>query len=144
MILCDTSTIAKFYVFELESAAVRDRLDAEDTVCISELVRVELMGVFHRRLREGKWNRDEFLNAAGQFAADDMRGYWSWLPLDSTIVEAAAKIFTTLPTSVFLRASDCIHLVTAIHHDFAAIFTHDKHQTASAVTLGLEPVAIPA
>jgi predicted nucleic acid-binding protein len=144
VILCDTSTIAKFYVFELESAAVRTRLDAEDTVCISELVRVELMGVFHRRLRDGKWSRDEFLYAAGQFAADDIRGYWTWMPLDSTIVEAAAKTLTTLPTSVFLRASDCIHLVTAIHHNFAAIFTHDRHQTVAAATLGLEPVAIPA
>ncbi len=144
MILCDTSTIAKFYVFELESAAVRNRLDEEDAVCVSELVRVELMAVFHRRLREGKWNRDEFLNTAGQFAADDIRGYWTWMPLNTTIVDAAAKTFTTLPTSVFLRASDCIHLVTAIHHDFAAIFTHDKHQTVAAATLGLEPVTIPA
>ena len=144
MILCDTSTIAKFYVFELESAAVRTRLDAEDAVCVSELVRVELMGVFHRRLRDGKWSRDEFLNAAGQFAADDISGYWTWMPLNTTIVEAAAKTFTTIPTSVFLRASDCIHLVTAIHHNFPAIFTHDKHQTVAAATLGLESVAISA
>jgi len=144
VILCDTSTIAKFYVFEAESAAVRNRLDAEDAVCVSELVRVELMGVFHRRLRDGKWSREDFLNAAGQFAADDIRGYWSWMPLDTTIVEAAANTFTTLPTTVFLRASDCIHLVTAIHHNFAAIFTHDKHQTVAAASLGLEPVVIPA
>lgn len=144
MILCDTSTIAKFYVFEPESAAVRNRLEAEDAVCVSELVRVELMGVFHRRLRDGKWSRDDFLNAAGQFAADDLGGYWTWMPLDTTIVDAAAKTFTTLPTGVFLRASDCIHLVTAIHHNFSAIFTHDKHQAAAAGTLGLEPVAIPA
>ncbi len=144
MIVCDTSTIAKFYVFELESAAVRNRLDAEDAVCVSELVRVELMGIFHRRLRDGKWSRDEFLNAAGQFAADDISGYWTWMPLNSTIAEAAAKTFTTLPTSVLLRAADCIHLVTAIQHNFAAIHTHDKHQTAAAAALGLEPVAIPA
>ncbi len=144
MILCDTSTIAKFYVFELESAAVRNRLDAEDAVCVSELVRVELLGVFHRRLRDGKWSRDEFLNVAGQFAADDISGYWTWVPLNTTILEAAAKTFTTLPTSVFLRSSDCIHLVTAIHHKFAEIFTHDKQQKAAAATLGLEPVAIRA
>ncbi len=77
MILCDTSTIAKFCDFELESDAVRIRLDAEDAVCVSELVRVEIMGVFHRRLRDGKWSRDDFLNAAGQFAAEDIRGYWT-------------------------------------------------------------------
>ncbi len=144
MIICDTSTIAKFYVFELESAAVRDRLDTEDAVCVSELARVELMGVFHRRLRDGKWSHEEFLNAAAQFVADDIRGYWTWMSLDTAIVEAAAKTFTTLPSSVFLRSSDCIHLVTAIHHNFAAIFTHDKHQTVAAATLGLEPVAIRA
>ncbi len=102
------------------------------------------MGIFHRRLRDGKWSRDEFLNAAGQFAADDISGYWTWMPLNSTIAEAAAKTFTTLPTSVLLRAADCIHLVTAIQHNFAAIHTHDKHQTAAAAALGLEPVAIPA
>jgi predicted nucleic acid-binding protein len=144
VILCDTSTIAKFYVFERESAAVRTRLDAEDAVCVSDLVRVELMGVFHRRLRDGKWTRDEFLNTAGQFAADDIGGYWTWMPLNALIVEAAAKTFTTLPGSAFLRASDCIHLVTAIHHNFAAIFTHERHQTAAAATLGLEAVTIPA
>ncbi len=144
MILCDTSTIAKFYVFERESAAVRNRLDAQEAVCVSELVRVEIMGVFHRRLRDGKWSRDEFLHAAGQFGADDIGGYWTWMPLDTSIVEAAAKTFTTLPTSVFLRASDCIHLVTAIHHNFTTIFTHDRHQTAAAETLGLKPVAITA
>ncbi len=105
---------------------------------------MEIMAVFHRRLRAGKWSRDEFLNSAGQFAADDIGGFWTWMPLDTTIVEAAAKTFTTLPTSVFLRASDCIHLVTAIHHNFAAIFTHDKHQTVAAAALGVEPVAIAA
>ncbi len=41
----------------------------------------------------------------------------TWMPLNTTIVAAAATTFTTLPTSIFLRASDCIHLVTAIHHN---------------------------
>ena len=32
-------------------------------------------------------------------------------------------MFATLPASIFLRASDCIHLVTAIHHDFTEFMT---------------------
>lgn len=60
MIFCDTSTLAKYYVPEAESAAVRSRLDGEDEVVLSDLARAELMGVFHRRLREGKWTRAEF------------------------------------------------------------------------------------
>jgi len=142
MILCDMSTVAKFYVFEPESAAVRQRLEAEDEVCVSELVRLELMGVFHRRLREGKWTRADFLSAVRQFSTDDIGGYWTWLPLDSAIIEAAATIYTSLPETVFLRSADCLHLVTALHHNFAEIYTHDSHQTDAAAALGLKSVAI--
>ncbi len=39
MIFCDTSTGAKLYVPEPESEAVRQRLEAEDEVCVSELAR---------------------------------------------------------------------------------------------------------
>ncbi len=142
MIVCDTSTIAKFYIFEPESTAVRERLEREDAVCVSGLVRTELMGVFHRRLREGKWTRDEFSNAVRQFSSDDLSGYWTWLPLDDGVAEAAAKTFATLPADIFLRSSDCLHLVTAIRHNFAEVFTHDKHQTLAASALGLKAIVI--
>jgi predicted nucleic acid-binding protein len=142
MIFCDTSTLAKFYVFEPESAAVRRRLEAEDEVCLSELARLELMAVFHRRLREGKWTRTNFVSAIRQFSADDIGGFWTWLPLDSAIVESAATTYITLPEAVFLRSADCLHLVTALHHNFAEIHTHDKHQIDAAALLGLKPVTI--
>ena len=142
MIFCDTSTAAKLYVAELESEAVRQRLESEDEVCVSELMRAELMGVFHRRLREGKWTRDDFLVVTRQFSMDDIGGFWTWLPLDSAITEAAARTYTTLPESVFLRCADCLQLVTALHHDFSEVYTHDRHQTLAAPELGLKPVAI--
>jgi predicted nucleic acid-binding protein len=139
MILCDTSAIAKLYLAEKESPAMRLKLEAEDQVFISELGRAELMGVFHRQLREKKWTRDQFMTAIRQFTNDDLGGFWSWLSLDGTIVEAAAKIYTTLPDSVFLRSADCLHLVTAMHHGFPEIYTYDAHQTAAASALGLKP-----
>ena len=142
MIFCDTSTVAKLYVSEAESAAVRLRLEAEDEVCVSELARAELMAVFHRRLREAKWTRADFSATVRQFSADDIGGFWTWLPLDGVIIGAAANTFATLPDNVFLRSSDCLHLVTALHHNFTDVFTHDKHQTAAAATLGLNPVNI--
>jgi hypothetical protein len=94
MIFCDTSTLAKYYVPEYDSAEVRARLDKEDQVALSELARAELMGVFHRRLREHKWTKDEFLAVVRQFTKDDIGGYWSWLPLDGVIVEQSVKTFT--------------------------------------------------
>jgi hypothetical protein len=69
-------------------------------------------------------------------------GYWTWLPLDSAIIEAASTTYTTLPETVFLRSADCLHLVTALHYNFAEIYTHDSHQIDAASALGLKAVAI--
>lgn len=142
MIFCDTSTVAKLYVPEPESALVRKRLEDEDEVCISELARPELMGVFHRRLREGKWTHKDFNAALRQFSSDDIGGFWTWLPLDRTITEAAAQTCATLPDNIFLRCADSLHLVTALHHNFGEIHTHDKHQAVAASALGIRAVAI--
>jgi predicted nucleic acid-binding protein len=140
MIFCDTSAAAKLYVPELESRAIRRLLETEDEVCLSELARVELMAVFHWRLREKKWTRDQFLAAVRQFAHDDLGGFWTWLPLNPTIVNAAAKTYATLPDAVFLRSSDCLHLMTATNHRFDEIYTYDSHQAIAAPVLGLKPV----
>lgn len=142
MIFCDTSTVAKLYVPEPQSAAVGKVLGAASEVAVSDLARLELTGVFHRRLREGKWTRADFDAALRQFAHDDVAGFWTWLPLDSTIVTAATQTMQTLPPTVFLRSADCLHLVTAIHHGFAEIHTYDVHQIAAAAALGLKTIAI--
>lgn len=142
MIFRDTFFAAKLYVPEKESAAVRQLLEREDEVCLSELARPELMGVFHRRLREGKWPRTDFLAAVRQFSHDDIGGFWTWLPLAGPIVEAAAQTYTTLPDTVFLRSADCLHLVTALHHNFAQIHTYDLHQTRAAPALGLKAASV--
>jgi len=140
MIFCDTSAAAKLYVPEHESGAMRKLAEREDEVYVSELVRAELMGVFHRRWRERKWSRADFLTAVRQFSHDDIAGFWTWLPLDRPIVEAAGQTYTTLPDTVFLRTADCLHLVTALHHNFAEIYTYDAQQSAAASVLGLKPV----
>ena len=142
MLFCDTSTLAKYYVPESDSKAVRARLDDEDQVAFSELARSEIMGVFHRRLRERRWTKGDFLAAVRQFSKDDIAGYWTWLPLDGVIVEQTVKMFTTLPETILLRTADCLHLVTALHHGFSEIHTHDNHQIQAAPALGLTVVQI--
>jgi predicted nucleic acid-binding protein len=140
MIFCDTSAAVKIYVPERESNAVEHLFDSEDDICLSELARIEIMAVFHRRLREGLWNQTQFLTAIGQFSKDNLSGFWKWLPLDQSIMDAAAKIYTTLPGTVFLRSSDCIQVVTALHYNFTDIYTYDRHQTVAASSLGLKAV----
>lgn len=141
MIFCDTSTAAKLYVPERESAEVRRRLESEDEACVSELMRPELMGVFHRRLREGRWTRGDFLAATRQFQRDDVGGFWTWLKLDGALLRSAAEAYSTLPPATFLRTSDCIHLVTALQHRFGEICTYDMHQARAAAAFGLKAVA---
>jgi predicted nucleic acid-binding protein len=142
MIFCDTSTLAKYYVPEKESPEVRRHLDGEDQVALSELARAELMGVFHRRLREGKWTKSEFSIVIRQFSKDEIGGLWSWMPLDGVIVEQSVKTFITLPETIFLRTADCLHLVTAIHHGFTEIHTQDTRQIDAASALGLTAIPI--
>jgi predicted nucleic acid-binding protein len=143
MIFCETSAAVKIYSSEPESSAVKTLFEAEDELCLSELARLEVMSVFHRRLRVGIWDRTDFLSSVRQFSKDDLGGFWTWLPLDQSILQAAAKIYATLPSTVFLRSSDCIHLVTALHHNFAEIYTYDRHQSLAASSLGLKAVTAP-
>ena len=142
MIFCDTSALAKYYVDETGSAALRSRLDSEDAVLASELARVELMSVFHRRMREREWTREQFQAAANQLSRDDTAQYWTWLPLSSLIIGAASQSYLALPKKVFLRASDCLHLVTALHHGFEELCTFDRHQLAAAQALGLAVIKL--
>lgn len=142
MVFCDTSTLAKYYVPEAGSAAVRLRLDREDQVFASELARAELMAVFHRRLREGGWTRADFEAAVRQLNKDDNGGFWTWVPVDSDLMERVARTYDTLPETVFLRTADCIHLVSALRSGFTEICTHDRHQALAAPVLGLSPVLI--
>jgi predicted nucleic acid-binding protein len=140
MIFCDTSAIAKLYVLEKDSSAMRTILENDDQVFVSDLARAELMSVFHKQLREKIWTRDIFMEAVGQFSNDDIGGFWTWLPLDAIIIEASAKLYTTLPDTVFLRAADSLHLLTARHHGFTEIYTYDRHQTKASPSLGIKPL----
>ena len=98
--------------------------------------------MFHRRLREGQWTTADFQAAARQLQHHDVSGFWTWLPLDSAILEQASAVFLTLAPTVYLRAADCLHLVSALHYRFQDVYTHDKHQIAAATVLGLNPITI--
>jgi hypothetical protein len=100
------------------------------------------MGVFHRRVRERRWTRDDFRVVVRQFSRDDVVGYWTWIALETRIIEQVVRTYATLPDDVFLRTADCVHLVTALQNGFAEIHTHDAHQRAGAGALGLTTVTI--
>jgi predicted nucleic acid-binding protein len=141
-VFCDTSTLAKYYVNEAESDAVIARIDEAQEVTLSELARVELMSVFHRYWREGIWTREHFLNTSAQLDRDELRGVWTWLPLDRAIIMYSVHAYLSLRADVLLRASDCLHIATALRSNHSEIYTHDDRQAKAAEALGLTPVRI--
>jgi predicted nucleic acid-binding protein len=141
-VFCDTSTILKYYTAEVESDAVRAQLDEADEVTLSELARVEIISAFYCRWRERLWTREQFLRMVGQFERDDFQQKWDWLPVDNAVIRYAAGIFIKLPDQTPLRASDCLHIATALHGDYNEIYTHDERQARAAEALGLSAVRI--
>jgi len=142
MIFSDTSTLAKFYIVEPESAAVRRVFERAGQVMLSQLARAELLGVFHRRLRERNWTRAEFQACVRQFQRDEADGLWVWAPVDSATLVAVCETFLALPETLFLRTADSIHLMTAIKQGFDAIHTHDRHQSGAAEHLGIQAIIL--
>jgi hypothetical protein len=59
------------------------------------------------------------------------------LPVSGLIVGAASQLYLSLPEGVFLGASDCLHLVTALHEGFEEICTFDRHQQEAVQAPGL-------
>jgi predicted nucleic acid-binding protein len=139
---CDTSTLLKYYADEAESAAVRVRLGEAEEVVLSALGRVEIMSAFYQRLSKHLWHQKQFSKMVNQFEKDNLQGVWEWLPIDNAVIEYSARVYLQLPPGLFLRASDCIHIATAVRSNHSKIHTHDQRQAKAAEALGLVPIQI--
>lgn len=132
MIYFDAAYLAKFYLDEPETEAVRARAAKESEVGCCALGRIEVVSVFHRKLREKSRTKAEFRALIDQFSADCAAGLWTWFPLTAAIQNAAAAKFRSLPETVFLRCGDAVHLACASEHGLPNIFTNDRHLLAAA------------
>ena len=137
MIYFDTSYLAKCYILEDGSAAVRQLAATQDAIVCSAFGRVELIVAFHRKLREGEINRTEFSVLNKQLELDDSRRLWTWLPITSQLLGATAARILTLPADCFVRSADALHLTCASEAGFQSIFSNDKHLLAAAVHFGI-------
>ena len=91
----DSAYIAKFYVDEPESDAVRRLAETLARVHCCALGRIEVVGVFHRKWREGAFSEREFREVSAQFADDCTAGLWIWLSVTDRLVANALAIRST-------------------------------------------------
>ena len=100
----------------------------------------ELHGALHRNFREHRLDRSEFDGVLDRFDTDVEEEMWHWLPITMSVHQRVASVYRELPSSVFLRSADAIHLATAAEHGFSRIYSSDRHLLTAAPHLGLTGV----
>jgi predicted nucleic acid-binding protein len=138
----DSAYIAKFYLDEPESDAVRRLAESLGHVRCVVIGQIEVAAVFHRKLREGAFDPRAFREVMGQFEDDCGQGLWTWLPLTAELAARTAAAFARLPRPVHLRSADALHLICAREHGLQEIYTNDRHMSVAARQFRLKPVTV--
>jgi predicted nucleic acid-binding protein len=138
----DSAYIAKFYVDEPESDAVRHLAETLVRVHCCALGRIEVAGVFHRKWREGAFSEREFREVSAQFTDDCAAGLWIWLTVTDRLVANAAELLRTLSKRITIRSADALHLVCAREHGLRRVYTNDRHMLRAAPAFGVVATGI--
>jgi predicted nucleic acid-binding protein len=144
MIYLDATFFVRLYVDEPGFEKVRGLVQRVVAVRSSILAKMETEAALHRQLREGRFNALLFREANAQFADDCAKQFIEWLPLTPAVVECVRSTFLKVPSNVFLRAGDAIHLATASEAGFKEIYSNDRHLLAAASLFklkGINPLA---
>ena len=125
MIYLDVSYILRLYIEDPGWEKVRT-LAAQAPVACSLHGHAEVIAALHRKFREGVFTVSEFRQVLDQFDVDCDNKAYRWLPVSPTVVGRVQQSYRTLPSSVFLRASDALHLACASENQFREIYSNDK------------------
>ena len=128
----DSAFIAKFYLDEPGSEAIRSLAESLGEIHCLVIGRLEVASAFHRKWRENAFSDTAFREISDQFSDDCTAGLWQWLPLAVALADAAAGAIRRLPKMVFLRSADALHLTCAREHGFREIYSNDRHVLAAA------------
>ena len=138
----DSAYIAKFYVDEPESDAVRHLAEMLGRVHCMALGRLEVASVFHRKWREGAFSEHEFREVSAQFADDCEAGLWTWFSLTDRLITNATESIRTLGKRITIRSADALHLVCARENGLGRIYTNDRHMLLAAPAFGVDALAV--
>lgn len=138
----DSAYIAKFYIDEPQSDAVRRLAETLARVHCCALGRIEVAGVFHRKWREDAFSEREFHEVSAQFADDCAAELWTWLPVTDRLVVDTAESLRTLSKRITVRSADALHLACAREHGLRLVYTNDRHMIQAAPAFGIEAIGI--
>jgi predicted nucleic acid-binding protein len=128
----DTAYIAKCYINEVDSPAVRKLARGAEGLYSSVWCLAEMACVFHRRVREKGLTSEQARKLDQLFREDVQSGVWILLPVSQGLMQRVEAVVQNLPPDVFLRAGDAVHLVSAREAGFTEIWTGDGRLLAAA------------
>ena len=131
MIYFDVSYIARLYLDDPGWKKVR-ALAAEAPIACSLHGQAEVIAAVHRKFREGVFTPVQYREVLNQFELDCDQGAYRWLPLSPAVSARVKESYRYLPRTVFLRASDALHLASASENRFREIYSNDRRLLAAA------------
>ena len=137
----DTSTLAKLYVSELDSAQFAAYLAATGPITTSELARWELFRVLARKEAEGLIPTGAAEAIYVSFLADLASGKVRLVPM-SPLLEARFQRLVLrlhrLNPPLVVRTLDAIHIATADLHSADVLIATDTNMRKCAAAIGLK------
>jgi predicted nucleic acid-binding protein len=141
MIYLDTAYIARLYFEDPGWEKVRT-LAAQAPIGCCHHGYAETVAVIHRKFREGVLTAAQFRHTLDQFSLDCSEGAYIWLPLSEAVDTRVQRVYENLPRTVFLRASDALHLACAAENQLAEIYSNDRHLLTAASHFGLQGIDV--
>jgi predicted nucleic acid-binding protein len=133
----DSAYIAKFYVNERDSAAVRTAIRAAATLVSSAWSLGEVTCVFHRHMREGSLTAIQARELRDAFLEHVDAGFWTLVPIGEGLLRRMSALTSAAPADLYLRAGHAIHLTTAQEAGERQVWSSDRYMLAAAPYFGL-------
>jgi len=133
----DSAYIAKFYVNEGDSRAVREVIRGANSLVSSAWAIGEVSCVLHRHTREDKLTQRQFRELLDAFLRHAEQGVWTLMPVTARTLQRVASLVRSAPAGVYLRAGDAVHLAAAMDAEEREIWTNDRHLLQAAEQFGL-------
>lgn len=132
MIYFDAAYVAKCYLNEPGAERVREVARRADGLASCELARLELASILKRHVREGHVTRRGMAAILKEFEQDERDGVWQWFAVTSALLDKARHHVLNLPSTVFVRSGDALHLTCAEEHGFREVYTNDRQMLQAA------------
>ena len=133
----DSAYVLKFYLNEADAPRVRSVIATADSLFTTAWAIAEVSCALHRKLRERQIDRAQHQEVLAAFLQHADDGLWTFVPVTDRVLRKLAATLAVIPTSVYLRSGDAVHLATAADLGQREIWTSDRHLLTPAPHFGL-------